>query len=104
MSQFIKNIKNTNPVSCLYEQEYAHYFLCFCSFVCLAKNKKINLANIFLNMLGDKTTRDAFKMLCDIETDYAACRRFLEYDPSLYKSKYIRNYLDGGNLLDRLDK
>ena len=100
MNDLLKNLKNQNPVNSLYAQEYEHYFLCFCSLVCLLGNKKLNLANIFLTMLRDKEMRDAFKMLSDIDTDYTALKKFLEYDPALYKSKYIRNYLDAGNVID----
>ena len=103
MNDLLKNLKNQNPVNTLYAQEYEHYFLCFCSLVCLIKNKKLNLANVFLCLLQDKAIRDAFKMLSDIDTDYTALKKFLEYDPALYKSKYIRNYLDAGNIIDRLE-
>ena len=37
--------------------------------------------------------RDVFKMLCDVETDYDVLKCFLDHEPSLHRSKYIRNYL-----------
>lgn len=90
----IKTIKENDPVAKINQKENIHNFLSFCSFVCLIKNKKMNLPNIFLVMLDDPFFMDMYKNICEIDTDYDACRRFLEYDPLLYKSKYIRNYLD----------
>jgi hypothetical protein len=100
----IQALNAGDPVKQLYTSEYSHYFLCFCSFICLINNKKLNLANIFLCLLKSKENREVFKMLCDIQTDYGALKKFLQYEPSLHKSKYIKNYLEQGNILDRLEK
>ena len=92
-------LSNTNPVEIAYEGEFSHIFLTFCSFVCILKNKKLNLPNIFLWLLKEPELRDIFKMLCDVETDYDVLKCFLEHDPTLHRSKYIRNYLnDNPNL------
>lgn len=104
MKPVITTIRNADPVHTLYEEEYMHCFLCFCSLICLSKNKKLNLANIFIFLLQDKNIRDIFKGLCDIETDYIALKKFLRHDPTLFKSKYIKNYLEAGNLIDQLQK
>lgn len=94
MSLQIKEmVSETDPVSRAYENEYSHIFLSFCSYICLIHNKKMNLANIFLCLLKSPHLRETFKMLCDIETDYDALMYFLKYDPTLHRSKYIRNYL-----------
>jgi predicted patatin/cPLA2 family phospholipase len=87
------SISNTNPVDVAYEHEYTHLFLSFCSYVCVIKNKKLNLPNIFLFLLKEPPLREIFKMLCDVETDYDVLKCFLDYDPTLHRSKYIRNYL-----------
>ena len=86
-------INNNDPVLQAYENEYSHIFLSFCSYVCIVKNKKMNLPNIFLWLLRDSHFRETFKLLCDVETDYDVLKCFLKYDPTLYRSKYIRNYL-----------
>ena len=62
-------IKNTDPVVIAYEKEYSHLFLCFCSFVCIVKNKKLNLPNIFLLLLQEKLLREKKKTICDVEDD-----------------------------------
>ena len=80
--------------STLSEYEAEHLFLSFCSFVTLMYTKKMNLANVFLILLQNKSLRDLFKIYCDAETDFAAVQMFLKFDPSLYKSKYIMKYLN----------
>lgn len=86
-------INNNDPVLQAYEKEYSHMFLAFCSFVCIIKNKKMNLANIFLWLMREPELREIFKALCEVETDYDVLKCFLEYEPSLHRSKYIRNFL-----------
>lgn len=93
-------INNNDPVRQAYDNEYGHIFLSFCSYVCIVKNKKMNLPNIFLWLLKEEHFRDVFKMLCDVETDYDVLKCFLQYDPTLYRSKYIRNYLQENPNLD----
>jgi hypothetical protein len=84
----------TDPVNLIYQKEYAHVFLCFCAFVNIMENKKTNLPNIFLLILKDEKYKKVFKNLCDLETDYEAFKIFLDSDPSLHRSKYIRNYIN----------
>lgn len=94
MTSYIKStLSNTDPVEVAYENEYMHIFLSFCSYICIIKNKKLNLPNIFLCMLKEPQLREMFKMLCDVETDYDVLKCFLDHDPTLHRSKYIRNYL-----------
>lgn len=95
-----ETITNVDPVSKAYENESTRLFLSFCSFVCIIKNKKMNLPNIFLWLLKDENIRQVFKMLVDIDSDYEALKYFLQYDPTLYKSKYIRNYLNENETLN----
>lgn len=97
-----KLIKKSDPLNHVYDKEFTHLFLSFCSYVCIVKNKKMNLPNIFLWLLREEKLRNVFKMLCDVETDYDVLKCFLEYDPSLHRSKYIRNFLqDSGTLINK---
>lgn len=90
----IDTIKSNDPVERTYHDEYRHQFLSFCTLCCMLKNKKLNLANIFLLLLQEPEMRSIFKEMCEIESDYTALKKFLEYDISLHKSKYIKNYLE----------
>lgn len=83
-----------DPVSSLYEKDIEHMFYCFCSFVCLIRNKKMNIANIFLEFLECDTLQETFIELCDHKTKYEAVRHFLTQEPSLQKSKYIKRYIN----------
>ena len=85
---------SADPVFQAYQDEFAHLFLCFCSFVCLLYNKKLNLANLFILVMKDDDIRALYKSFIDCDEDYEALKLFLEYDQSLYKSKYIKNYLN----------
>lgn len=94
-----KMITDLDPGEVTYGKEYSTMFLKFCSYVCIIKNKKLNLPNIFLCLLKDPEIRQTFKILCDVETDYDALKYFLQYDPNLHRSKYIRNYIANNGLL-----
>ena len=82
-------IKRSDPVSRIYEQEFNNNLLSFCTFICLLFNKRMNLPNIFIVLLKYDDIRATFKELIEIDNDYEVYKLFLEYDPSLYKSKYI---------------
>lgn len=92
-------VAKTDPLHNAYENEYAHIFLSFCSYVCIIKNKKMNLPNIFLCMMKEPELRELFKQLCDVETDYDVFKCFLDYDSTLHRSKYIRNYLQDNDIV-----
>lgn len=83
-----------DPIETLSELETTHLFLCVCSFCTLNVNKKLNMANTFLLILKDPVYRSFFKKYCDFSNDYAAFKFFLKYDNTLYKSKYIKKFLN----------
>jgi len=78
----------------IHQDEADHLFRSYCSFVCITFNKKYNLANILLLFLQNKNLKELFKSLLDVESDVLAVKMFLEFDPSLCKSKYIMKYLN----------
>ena len=89
------NLRNNLPSSSsICEEEFTDNFLRYCSLVCIISNKKLNLANIFILTLKNKFLRNTYKELCDLTNDYTALKRFLEYDTTLYKSKYIKKFLN----------
>jgi hypothetical protein len=75
-----------------YEQEFR--MLTFCSFLTIISGKKLNLPNIFLLLLKNKNYRDLIKSMLDIDNDFYLFKMFIDYDPTLYKSKYISKYLN----------
>lgn len=93
MDNFVDMVRSSDPVSKVDATEQDKYFRIFCSYMCILNNKKLNLANIFLLLLGNADIRDLFKRMCDFESDYDCLKYFLQRDPTLYKSKYIKNYI-----------
>lgn len=94
MGRLTQDILSGDPTYQAYKKEYDHLFLSFCTLVCHIHNKKMNLPNIFIVLLKDENMRQLYKQMMCIDTDYSACKKFLEHDPSLYKSKYIKNYIN----------
>jgi hypothetical protein len=90
----VMNIKQYNPYFNLIEAETLNSFLNFCTFVFLINGKKLNLANIFLLCLKNSQVKSMLKETLGIENDYAALKIFFEFDPTLYKSKYIMKYIN----------
>ena len=82
-----------NPYTILERKDMIHSFLCLCSFVCILENKKLNLANVFLLVLKEESYRKIFKNTLHIDNNFELIKVFLEYDPYLYKSKYITKFL-----------
>ena len=98
MGKLTQNILNSDPTYQAYKKEYDHLFLSFCTLVCQVHNKKMNLPNIFIVLLKNESLRTVFKQLISVESNYDLCKRFLEYDPTLYKSKYIKNFITDNDI------
>ena len=85
---------NLSPISKIEQQEFKTLFLNFCSLVSILNNKKINLANIFLLLLKEKKILELYMTVCEFDHKFEGLKYFLEYDSSIYKSKYIKKYLN----------
>jgi len=88
------SIKQYNPSYNITEIETQASFLNFCTFVFLINGKKLNLANIFLLCLKNPHIKSLLKKTLDIDNDFLALKIFFEFDPTLYKSKYIMKYIN----------
>lgn len=93
MSTIINQIKSNDPAQNITTKEFEHTFLSYCTCVCLVCNKKMNLAKIFIILLQNPSLRNAFMQSASIDNEWTLLKKFLEYDPSLHKSKYIKNYI-----------
>jgi hypothetical protein len=82
-----------DPTFNIVDNEQKHAFLSFCSFVCIAYNKKLNFANIFIHILKDESLRKLYMKLCGFDSEFETIKSFLEYGSPLYKSKYIKKFL-----------
>jgi hypothetical protein len=88
------NIKELNPSFKMVESETMHSFLSFCTFIYLINGKKLNLANIFLLCLKNDNIKKLYKKVLEVDNDFIAFKIFFEFDPTLYKSKYIMKFLN----------
>jgi|TARA_Y100000310_G_scaffold341610_2_gene441319 hypothetical protein len=89
---------NKTGAARIIDEEFTDNLLKYCSLVCIINNKKFNLANIFILTLKNTYLREVYKTMCDIDSDYEAVLKFLEYDTTLHKSKYIKKFLNNNRI------
>lgn len=85
---------NYDPSTDLIEEEITHLFLCFCTFVMNIKGKKLSIQNVFIQVISNDKFKSLMKDILDLETDYELVKVFLDFDPTIAKSKYITKYLN----------
>ncbi len=90
----IPKFGSDNPRAGLYEKEFQVAFVKVCSLICILKNKKLNMPNIFIEILKNDNIRCIYKHLCDFDNDYEAISKIIEIEPSVIKSKYIKKFLN----------
>lgn len=87
-------MSNFDPSSNLMEEETSHLFLCFCTFVMNLKGKKLSVQNVFVQTLQEEKLKNIMKEILNLDTDYEVVKIFLDFDPSIAKSKYVTKYLN----------
>ena len=92
----ISNI-SPNPSKALIKDETEHLLLCFCTFCSLLKGKKLSLQNIFILVLQEKKLRAILKELLTLETNFDVVKLFIDFEPSITKSKYITKFLNANS-------
>jgi len=83
-----------DPSSNLIEEESNHLFLCFCTFVMNLKGKKLSIQNVFIQTLQSEKLKNIFKEILNLDTDFELVKVFLDFDPTIAKSKYVTKYLN----------
>lgn len=97
MNTVVNQIKSSDPTRDINKIEFEHMFLSFCTCSCLVNNKKLNLAKIFISLLDTPNLRAAMLKATSLDSEWQLLKKFLEYEPTLYKSKYIKNYITSTN-------
>lgn len=87
----------SDPSSEIIENETNHLFLSFCTFVVLLKGKKLSIQNVFVQVLQNEKLKKHMIEMLDLENDFDLVRTFLEFDPSIAKSKQISKYINSQN-------
>lgn len=83
-----------DPSSEIVEEEINHLFLCYCSFVNHLKGKKLSIQNVFVTTLQEEKLKTILKTILSLDSDQELVKVFLEYDPSIAKSKYVTKFLN----------
>lgn len=81
-----------DPSSEMVENEMNHLFLCFCTFVNNIKGKKLSVQNVFVTTLQEERLKNIFKEILNLDTDFEVVKVFLEFDPSIARSKYVSRF------------
>ena len=89
-----------NPSQSIIDRESEHILLSFCSFCTLLKGKKLSFQNVFILTLQDEKLRSILKELLGVDSNYEIVKIFLEYDPTITKSKYITKWLNSNQKID----
>jgi len=85
---------NQDPSANLISDESEHLFLSFCTFVMNLKGKKLSVQNVFVQVLQSEKLMGIMKEILNLDTDYELVKVFLEFDPSIAKSKYVTKYIN----------
>jgi hypothetical protein len=83
----------TDPSMNIEEEESNHLFLCFCTFVMNLKGKKLSIQNVFIQTLQSEKLKNIFKEILNLDTDFELVKVFLDFDPTIAKSKYVTRFL-----------
>lgn len=83
-----------DPSSNLIEEESNHLFLCYCTFVMNLKGKKLSIQNVFIHTLQSDKLKNIFKEILNLDTDFELVKVFLDFDPTIAKSKYVTKWLN----------
>jgi hypothetical protein len=84
----------TDPSQNIEDEESTHLFLCFCTFVMNLKGKKLSIQNVFIQTLSSEKLKTILKEILNLDTDYELVRVFLDFDPTIAKSKYVTKFLN----------
>ncbi len=88
------NTTYTNPSQSIIDRESEHILLSFCSFCTLLKGKKLSFQNVFILTLENEGIRNILKTLLGVDSNHEIVKIFLEYDPTITKSKYVTKYIN----------
>jgi hypothetical protein len=83
-----------SPAASLMKDESDHLLMCFCTFCSQLKGKKLSLQNVFILVLQEERLRNILKGLLTIETNFDVVKLFIDFEPSITKSKYITKFLN----------
>lgn len=87
----------SDPSSNLISEELDHIFLSFCTFVMNLKGKKLSVQNVFVQTLQDEKLKNVAKTMLSLDSDYELVKVFLDFDPSVSRSKFVTKWINNQN-------
>lgn len=90
-------MSDRNPSSEIIKEETNHLFQCYCTFINNIKGKKMSVQNVFVTTLQEEKMKNVLKTLLNIDNDFELVKVFLDYDPTIAKSKYVSKFLNSRN-------
>lgn len=91
----------TDPSNNIIAEESDHLFLCYCTFINNLKGKKLSIQNVFVATLQEEKLKNILKMVLSLDTDQEIVKVFLDFDPSIAKSKFVTSYVRGANKIKK---
>jgi len=88
------NIFSQSPTANINNYEFEVNLKTFCSFLSILYGKRMSYSNIFLQVLKNDRIKELYMLCVGEENEYEALRLFLNYEPSVCKSKYISKYIN----------
>ena len=79
------------------EEETSHLFLCYCTFLNTLKGRKMSIQNVFVSTLEEEKLKRILKTILTLDTDQELVKVFLNYDPTLAKSKFVTGFINARN-------
>lgn len=95
----VEKAASRSPYLIIQDEELQHAFYCFCTFCYLYYGKKINFATIFTRILQDKKIRNLYKITISEPSDFEAIRKFIGFQPTIAKSKYVTKIINKHRIL-----
>lgn len=83
-----------DPANNMVKHEQLHLFMCYCTLVMNLAGKKISIQNVFVQTLENDKMRGILKDLLTLDSDFEVVMLFLDFDPSIAKSKYVTRFLN----------
>lgn len=78
-----------SPYDIITDDEFVTIVERLSSFICILENKKMNMPSVFVCLVQNHKYFEIYMKLCGFDDPREAVRKFLEYDHSIAKSKFI---------------
>lgn len=83
-------IDDKNPHDIITDDEFVIIVERLSSFICILENKKMNMPSVFVCLVQNHKYFEIYMRLCGFDDPREAVKKFLDYDHSIAKSKFIK--------------